>query len=113
MYKFVSASKRSLRAGAGVEFETVTILAAGTPAYGEELHVYANDLNYGLKGDKWLHVTQINNKTVDYWIAVIHRGVVYGELTEEGAKAELPYSITLGDDITYQKVTITGTLKPV
>ena len=53
-------------------------LPPGTPAIGNMLHTYDSDSGNGLKGDQWLHVTEVSGKPMDCWVAIVHRGRVYG-----------------------------------
>ena len=72
------------------------------------------------KGDTWLQVVDVNGVAKPGWVAIIHRGFSICTINPPVPPQEppvstfpdLPYSVTLGDDITYEKATLTGVLKP-
>lgn len=122
---------RSIRVGPSVRNGKIAQnadLYAGTTgkagAGPEDVYIYTEDVpDAGIeggylarKGDTWRRVVENNGTPVDGWIAKIHLGstLLNEELIKEGFSTlpEMPYTITLGDDVTYEKQTIQGLLKP-
>lgn len=70
----------------------------------------ANDSN----GKEWVHVIEFGGKPINGWSAgwLLIYTVPPPPPPVEPVVADLPYTITLGDDITYEKVTHSGILKP-
>jgi len=90
-----------------------------------DFYVYAEDVWYGgmlqaRKNDKWWKVYEANGQPISGWAAEIHLGKVYlmtrlVTTTPPPAPqqpSDVPFSITLGDDVTYIKQTFSGVLKP-
>lgn len=73
-YKYVSTQNMNLRPAPNVNNSPIGSIPANTVGYGDELQTLTN-------GDKWLKVLQ--GGTVQGWVAVIHLGKVYGQLTEQ------------------------------
>jgi hypothetical protein len=66
-----------------------------------------------------LEVVDVNGDTSKTgWVAIIHMGTKYCDLKDNNPTdptaplPDLPVSITVGDDVTYEKQTVNLTLKP-
>ncbi len=104
-------------------------LPYGKLAYGNVKWVatedkFVNGVQVNKVGDVWLQVVEVNGLvlTQPAWVAEIHLGNRYATITQIGTTdpeppaskiPEMPVSIILGDDITYEKQIIATTMKPV
>ncbi len=97
---------------------------AGTKWHGDTLFVatepkYSGSILIQAVGDQWLEVTDVNGNTGKRgWLAIIHKGVRYCSLTETNPSPastilDMPIMMILGDDVTYEKQTITTTMKAI
>jgi GH25 family lysozyme M1 (1,4-beta-N-acetylmuramidase) len=91
--------------------------AAPTAFYVYSEDVYVEGVLRALAGDKWWKVYQANGVPFVGWVAEIHLGARWLNVQEIGAPAAgpaaVPFTFTIGDDITYKKQVITGTVEPV
>ena len=131
-----TTSTRSIRTGPGVRNPKLPApsgdLISGNVALAgatqDDVFIYPADVPDSTQtsgfiarsGDTWRKVYQNNGVPVSGWIAEIHLGqTLLSKILIPGTEPppsptlpEMPYVITLGDDITYAKVTITGVLRP-
>jgi len=98
----------------------VGTIAKDKVVVGDEIFTYFVAFDYAQVGDQWFHITQIDDSLVNLWVAVIHQGRTYGEVSgftqppvEPGVLPDIPIKFEAGDDISYYKQTVTMTLKPV
>jgi GH25 family lysozyme M1 (1,4-beta-N-acetylmuramidase) len=102
-----------------------TSLPYGKFAYGNKRLTIAEDkfegsVQVNKAGDIWLEVVEVNGVVLPSpsYVAEIHLGQRYARITQinpvpdPSGLPDLPVTITLGDDITYAKQTISVTLKP-
>jgi len=82
MYNFVSTTNQmSLRNGPSIQDEKIQSYAPGTIFAGDFLQFYPVPARDAFIGDFWLHVTEVAGVAVDGWVAVVHQGVKYGDVT--------------------------------
>ena len=99
-YSYTSQYNMSLRPAPHTSNDAQSQLAAGVTVFGDELHVYTEPFLTSMIGDKWLHVKEIAGSPVDYWVAVIHAGKVYGTLMGEGEPPSDEYILHVKDGVT-------------
>jgi hypothetical protein len=89
-YNLAINENMSIRKGHGVAYEKRATLTSATNAGGDELWSCTVDgeLLNAKAGDLWIHLTL----PIDGWVAVVHAGVRYGNVTDVTAP---PADVTL------------------
>lgn len=74
----------------------------------------ANNTAQDALGREWVHVTAYGDRPTDGWSAgwLLTYTLPPPDPEPEPVLPDLPYTVTLGDDITYERQTISGVLKP-
>lgn len=60
----------------------INTLLSTEKGYGSELYTAPADGTEVKQGDQWLHLTKAGSRVVDGWVAVVHKGIRYCNLTE-------------------------------
>lgn len=105
----------SIRSGPGVFFERIGSMEPGDSARGNFIFTYRSDLVIdgqprAVNGDQWVHITELEDNSIDGWTAIKHLGRSYAVVSQMPTG---DLTVRFGVDLEgYNPITLTGTLTP-